>query len=122
MISDQQRREVAAALRDEAEAWRTDNGDDTVYSMSDDTFTESVLTAFGFDDMEMSAYRIFDKIADLIDLPTCSIKRGARNQTAWGVCSRCAALVNAERAMSDATEYLPTRYCPACGAEVTDDE
>lgn len=49
---------MATRLRDEAEAWRTDNGDDTVYSMSDDTFTESVLTAFGFDDMEMSAYMV----------------------------------------------------------------
>lgn len=67
MISDEKRREVAANLRDEAEAWRTDNGDDTVYTMSDCTFTESVLTAFGFDDMEMAAYRIFGKIADLID-------------------------------------------------------
>lgn len=71
MTSNKQRHEVAANLRDEAEAWRTDNGDDTVYSMSDCTFTESVLTAFGFDDMEMDAYRIFEKMADLIDLPTC---------------------------------------------------
>lgn len=80
MTSDQQRRKVAARLRSEAENWREHYGDDTVYDMSDHAFTESVLTAFGFDDMEMSAYRIFEKIADLIDLPTCSIKRGARNQ------------------------------------------
>ena len=67
MISDKRRRKVAANLRDEAGAWRTDNGDDTVYSMSDCMFTESVLTVFGFDDMEMDAYRIFEKMADLID-------------------------------------------------------
>lgn len=67
MISDERRREVAANLRDEAEAWRTDNGDDTVYTMSDCTFTESVLTAFGFDDMEIDAYRIFGRMADFID-------------------------------------------------------
>ena len=58
------------------------------------------------------------KLADLIDRPTCSIKRGY--QTTWGVCSRCGALVNAERAVSTATEYLPTRYCPNCGAEVVE--
>lgn len=64
MISDKERREVAARLRDEAEAWH--NGD-SVYEMSDYDFTESVLTAFGFDDMEMDAYKIFEEMADLID-------------------------------------------------------
>lgn len=64
MTNDQRRREVAARLRDEAEAWH--NGD-SVYEMSDYDFTESVLTAFGFDDMEMDAYKIFEKMADLVD-------------------------------------------------------
>lgn len=63
-------------------------------------------------------------LADLIDRPTCSIKRESRNgyPTTWGVCSRCGAIVNAERAVSNATEYLPTRYCPNCGAEVVNDD
>ena len=53
-------------------------------------------------------------------MPTCTIKRDeqSKNPTTWGVCSKCGALVNAERAVSNATEYLPTRYCPNCGAEV----
>lgn len=53
---------------------------------------------------------IVERIADLIDRPTCSIKRESRNgyPTTWGVCSRCGAIVNAERAVSNATEYLPT--------------
>ena len=63
---------------------------------------------------------LFDILADLIDRPTCSIKRGY--QTTWGVCSRCGALVNAERAVSTAIEYLPTRYCPWCGKEIENDE
>lgn len=64
IISNEKRREVAANLRDEAEAWR--NGD-KVYEMSDYDFTESVLTAFGFDDMDMPTYEVFEKMADIVD-------------------------------------------------------
>jgi hypothetical protein len=66
---------------------------------------------------------VYAVLADLIDRPTCSIKRESRNgyPTTWGVCSRCGAIVNAERAVSNAIEYLPTRYCPNCGAEVVND-
>lgn len=59
-----------------------------------------------------------------VELPRdADIKREMRSgyPTTWGVCSRCRALVNAERAVSTATEYLPTRYYPNCGAEVTDE-
>ena len=63
--------------------------------------------------------KLHERIADLIDRPTCSIKRGY--QTTWGVCSRCGALVNAERAVSTAIEFLPTRYCPWCGKEIEND-
>lgn len=115
MPSDDDRREVAANLRDEAEAWRTDNGDDTVYSMSDCTFTESVLTAFEFDDMEMSAYKAFYKMADLIDRPTCEMEGhpGAR----YGRCSHCGALVRRD-AVTDCTSEIPVKFCPNCSAEV----
>lgn len=67
MTSNKQRHDVAARLRSEAENWREYYGDDTVYDMSDHAFTESVLTAFGFDDMKMAAYRIFEKLADFTD-------------------------------------------------------
>lgn len=61
----------------------------------------------------------FFEDADKIE-PTCNIKIDLRvgHPTTYGVCSRCGALVNAERAVSTATEYLPTRYCPHCGARV----
>ena len=56
----------------------------------------------------------------MVGRQTCAIKYGApgANPTTWGVCSRCGALVNAERVVSNATEYLPTHYCPNCGAVV----
>lgn len=71
MISDDQRQEVAAKLRAEAESWRYCREDDSAFCMNDHDFTETVLEDFGFDDMDMPAYEIFDQMADLIDRPTC---------------------------------------------------
>lgn len=63
------------------------------------------------------------RLADLIEPEperTCEIKRERHPgyPTTYGICSRCGALVNAERAVSNATDYLPTRFCPNCGAKV----
>lgn len=111
MTTNEKRREVAAKLRG------LDERIDGVPLM---------CTEQEHDAMALSAIRvvvgkgdIFHLLADLIDRPTCSIKRGY--QTTWGVCSRCGALVNAERAVSTAIEYLPTRYCPWCGKEIEND-
>lgn len=66
MISDEKRREVAAKLRAEAESWRYYREDDSAFCMNDYEFTEAVLEDFGFDDMDMPAYEVFDQIADLM--------------------------------------------------------
>lgn len=67
MVSNEERREVAAKLRAEAESWRYYREDDNVFCMNDYEFTEAVLEDFGFDDMDMPAYEVFDQMADLID-------------------------------------------------------
>ena len=108
MISNEERREVAERLRS-ASARRSDVP----------WMVEDLMLALGFRCYEDGEDQLFNRLADLIDRPTCSIKRG--HQTTWGVCSRCGALVNAERAVSTATEYLPTRYCPWCGKEIEND-
>ena len=36
--------------------------------MSDHQFTESVLMAFGLDDMDMPVHEAFDKLADMFDV------------------------------------------------------
>ena len=112
MISDTERREIARKLR-EIE-WRT------MPALTDGEILDLLAKSVGFDQCGNEDFDegLLGRIADLIDRPTCSIKRGY--QTTWGVCSRCGALVNAERAVSTATEYLPTRYCPKCGAEVVE--
>ena len=67
MISNKQRREVAAKLRAEAESWRCYREDDNAFCMNDYEFTEAVLEDFGFDDADMPAYEVFDQVADFVD-------------------------------------------------------
>ena len=65
MITDT--KEIAKRLRTEADYWRDYNENDTIFNMSNYHFTESVLIAFGMDDMDMRVHELFDKLADLID-------------------------------------------------------
>ena len=39
-----------------------------IFPMSDHQFTESVLMAFGLDDMDMHVHEAFDKLADMFDV------------------------------------------------------
>ena len=58
---------IAERLRGQAETWRAYVTEDTLYDMSDHQFTESVLMAFGLDDLEMPVYEAFNKLADMFD-------------------------------------------------------
>lgn len=59
---------IADRLRGQAETWRGYLPDDTLWDMSDHQFTESVLVAFGLDDMDMHVHEAFDKLADMFDV------------------------------------------------------
>lgn len=69
MITDA--KEIAKRLQIEADYWRDYDEEDTIFNISNYHFTESVLTAFSMDDMDiyadMHVYELFDKLADLID-------------------------------------------------------
>ncbi len=67
MISDKERLKVAARLRIEGEMWRAYFGSYTRFDMPDHMFTNSVLEAFDLDDTVMDAYRIFERMADIVD-------------------------------------------------------
>lgn len=73
MITDT--KEIAERLRTEANYWHDYNEEDTIFNMSNYHFTESVLTAFGMEDMDiyadMPVYELFNKLADLIDPQGC---------------------------------------------------
>lgn len=112
MITDT--REIAKRLRIEAGYWGDYNKDETVFDMSDNHFTESMLTAFGFGDMEMHAYKLFGKMADLFDRPTTT----RHGRFMFGYLGRempcCEVCGNPIRDMD-------WHYCPKCGAAITDD-
>ena len=61
------------------------------------------------------AERTLEKLADLIDRPTCEMK--SIPKTSYRVCSRCGAFVRKD-AVTDCTEVIPVRFCPNCDARV----
>ena len=69
---------IAERLRCQAETWRGYLPDDTLWDMSDHQFTESVLMAFGLDDLDMPVYEAFDKLADMFD----AVAKAAKVDTA----------------------------------------
>ncbi len=69
---------ITERLRGQAETWRGYLPDDTLYDMSDHQFTESVLMAFGLDDLEMPVCEAFEKLADMFD----AVAKAAKVDTA----------------------------------------
>lgn len=111
MITDT--KEIAKRLRVEAGCWRDYNKDDTIFVMSDYHFTESILIAFGLKDMEMHAYKVFDKLADLIDRPTTT--RHGKFKTKYGRQTPCCEVCG--YSIGD----MRWNHCPKCGAAIVDD-
>lgn len=112
-VADTQRREVAEKLRAEAESWRYYREDDSAFCMSDSEFTEAVLEDFGLDDMDMPAYEVFDRMADIVDRPTTT--RHGKFRTKYGRETPCCEVCG--YSIGDAR----WNYCPKCGAAIVDD-
>ena len=110
IITDQQRREVAERLR-KLTPWNTEG----------DTDVGEVLTAlgmvYGYTDTDLDLDSVH-ALADLIDRPTCRVESAERWETAG-----CGRGVDYELSCGHAVtlgECDELRYCPACGAEVTE--
>lgn len=117
MASDKERRGIAEFLRDEADYWRDYHKDDDTLCMSDSDFTESILEAFGFDGEAVPVYEVFDKLADLVDRPTCyleltDVETHGNAKVRIYECSEC----------GRTCEEIYGKYgrCPHCGAEAVD--
>lgn len=108
MISDQERREVAANFRQYLKKYETPDWR---------AFCNIILGSGRLDNLRKA--QAFDRLADLIDRPICDVRMGVAGHV--GVCTRCGAMVEMRAAVFDAIEALPTRYCPNCGAEVVPD-
>lgn len=111
-ISDEQRRERAKNLRDQAEAWRSLMPD---IRMSDRRLVDSIHMAFGLDDVDITVHEALDMLADLIDIPTCVMTNVGGDFENSFQCSNC---MN-EFDMPDYDRY-PYKRCPECGAVVLD--
>ena len=122
MATDDERREVAARLRAEAESWRYYREDDSVFCMSDSEFTEAVLEDFGLDDMETPAYEVFNLMADIVDRPTCHVVEHKTHCGSYG-CEEAGTLwvLSCGGECVNDSDF-PPRYCPDCGAMVLDEE
>lgn len=103
--TDNQRREVAKMMRE--------------YDVAE--FRESAIVPF----LECLGHGyvgwrgILDELADLIDRQTCQMK--SFQASSYRGCSRCGAFVRKD-AVTDCTEAIPVRFCPNCGAMVTEKE
>lgn len=110
MISDEERREVAARLRD-------------VSARCGDTpwMVEDLFQALGFRCYEDGEDQLFDYIADLIDRPTCR-NIYAETEEMGGCengfkCSECGNTVEDYEGYRVSGEF---NFCSKCGAEVVE--
>ena len=111
MISDDERREVAARLRELADANEGCLGMDRVNSVLRDG--QEILGTSGL----ASVADVLRRYADLIDRPTC--KNLATHLVDELVCSACGERVDI--AYIDSDDDYRVRYCPRCGAFVRSD-
>lgn len=113
MTSDEQRREVARKLRE------TKQDCDRRESP---WMVEDLMQAIGFGGYEDGEEHIFDRLAELIDSPTCKDVGGS----CVFVCSKCGCAVDLNGGDDEPTMWVGgraavPRYCPNCRAEVIDD-
>ena len=110
MISDDERREVSARLRaTKAECESRD------YPW----MVEDLLQSLGFKRYEDAEDGIFERLADLIDRPTCRI--GYVPGSADRSCSACGVTFSTGTYQGGDHEEHEFMFCPNCGAEVKDD-
>lgn len=122
MINDEQRREVASLLRKEADSWAEDCPD-TVSCESYDYY-EFILRIANAANIDLSKPPsvLFDRLADLIDRPTCHDTKDKHGKAF--TCSRCGFSNSTLVFDPFAIEFIKLKpnyhHCPNCGAEIID--
>lgn len=101
MISDKERRAVAARMR---EIMRDDP-----HGWLDIMVSKAVADVMG------DGVVIGETLADLIDCPTCEMEFRSGEQ--YGRCSHCGAFVRRD-AVTDCIGEISVKFCPNCRAEV----
>lgn len=115
MISNDERREIAARLMREACAWR-ETFPESECDFNDAAAMMQDLCVFVGLERNALCSEIFKRLADLIDPPTC--KNLATHLVDELVCSSCGERVDI--AYLDSDDDYRVRYCPGCGAKVVE--
>lgn len=111
MISDEERRDVAEGLRG--------------------LEGECVPLAYVLDELGVDCDGAdvpkahVERLADLIDRPTCHFQSEAAVHgifSLFGICTRCGAIVDPLTAFCSDNRLMPANFCPCCGAEVMHDD
>ena len=110
-ISDTERREVAAKLSGEAQAW-SDTFPDEVCDLGDVSGLMQDLCCFAGLRGDVSCGDIFQRFADLIDRPKAK-REDAGNY--WR-CGHCGAFSRKD-AVTNCFGVIPSRCCGNCGRE-----
>lgn len=111
MISDTERREVAAKLSGEAQAWR-DMFPDEACDLGDASALMQDLCHFAGLRGDVACGDIFQRFADLIDMPKAK-REDAGNY--WR-CGHCGAFSRKD-AVTNCFGVIPSRCCGNCGRE-----
>ena len=105
MISDDERREVAARLR-EQRVWDIfTNFENCIGDLCDAVFDDEG----DLNDM----FRLQNALADLIDRPTA---KREHNGAYWR-CAHCGAFTRKDAVIIDGLDVVPLRHCGNCGRE-----
>ena len=117
MISNEERREVAAKLAREAQAW-SETFPDAVFDLGDVSAVMQDLCEFAGLRGKVSIVDIFLRFAELIDRPTC---RNVYDETEMGACANGFECSECGNRVEDIEHYRITgtfNCCPKCGREV----
>ena len=119
MIDDSERRAVARNLAREAQAWRETFPD---YDFKPGDASEIMQDIFEFVGLHGKVLYcdLFQRLADLVDRPTCKNASGYCDVFQCSACGckvEITAEVGIEHGGSFHVPFMPS-YCPSCGAEV----
>lgn len=113
MVTDNDRREVAAKMREIAKSHKDDLNDDPDYS----PFKAFNVFCSAFD--RLPRYKDLLHLADLIDRHTCTITCECDAYSSWG--ERIDGMRLYEFSCGhQAVGFEKLRYCPKCGSVITD--
>ena len=117
MPTNEERRAIASAMREEAQKWDRVNPEGWFYSVYYiDTILQDLVRFAGIDG-SVKTSELFSRFADLIEPEpeiTCEFDSQACGKRR---CKRCGAFVSVDSCW-DCFSCIPVRYCPNCGAKV----